>query len=75
MIIFLVLTSSCFHIPVAMKDASRLDSRLHRDISIGNIILVKEPNRATRKGYLIDWDASCRVDESGAAIEPGRVVS
>ena len=58
-----------------MKDALAKDSRLHRDISIGNILLVKEPDSTTRRGYLIDWEASCRVDGTGNALEDGRAVS
>lgn len=51
------------------------DSRIHRDISLGNIILVKVPGRSTRQGYLIDWEASCRIDDVGEAMEVGRAVS
>ncbi|KAH9912676.1 uncharacterized protein BXZ73DRAFT_107312 [Epithele typhae] len=56
-----------------MNDTLEKDSRIHRDISTGNIILVREPNNDIRKGYLIDWETSCRVDEHGDAVEPGRV--
>ncbi len=59
---------------LAMQDAVTKAARLHRDISIGNIILVREGERASRTGYLIDWDASCDVDESGEATEAGRAV-
>ncbi len=63
-------------ISLAMMDARAKDSRLHQDISIGNIILVAEPGRdGPRKGYLIDWDGSCEVDASGASPKPGRIVS
>ncbi len=57
-----------------MKDALKLGSRLHRDISIGNIILVREKDRPIRRGYLIDWDASYSVDDSGVSMAPGRAV-
>ncbi|KAI9067440.1 hypothetical protein FKP32DRAFT_1643899 [Trametes sanguinea] len=57
---------------IAMRDALAKDSRIHRDLSVGNVILVKEPDRRVRKGYLIDWDASDRVDEEGMALHPGR---
>ncbi|KAL7279685.1 hypothetical protein ACG7TL_006092 [Trametes sanguinea] len=56
----------------AMKDAYTKDSRIHRDLSVGNIILVKEPDRVVRKGYLIDWEASDRVDDGGEALHAGR---
>ena len=58
-----------------MRDALAKDRRIHRDISAGNIILLKEPGSNVRKGFLIDWETSCRVDESGEAVETGRVVS
>ncbi|KAI0333654.1 hypothetical protein GY45DRAFT_1243997 [Cubamyces sp. BRFM 1775] len=57
----------------AMRDAHTKAGILHRDISLGNIILVKEPGRNTRKGYLIDWEASCPVDELGRAVRDGLV--
>ncbi|OSD02406.1 hypothetical protein PYCCODRAFT_1459093 [Trametes coccinea BRFM310] len=59
----------------AMKDAYTMDSRIHRDLSVGNIILVKEPDRMVRKGYLIDWEASDRVDDGGEALHAGRAVN
>lgn len=59
----------------ALRDAVGLASALHRDISIGNIILVREDGQATRTGYLIDWDACFPVSETGECIEAGRVVS
>ena len=58
-----------------MQDARVKDSRIHRDISVGNVILVKESEKEVRRGYLIDWETSCKVDGSGAAVEAGRVVS
>ncbi|KAI0629905.1 hypothetical protein C8Q77DRAFT_1139149 [Trametes polyzona] len=57
---------------IAMQDALAKDSRIHRDISFGNIILVREPGEERRKGYLIDWELSAKVDESGRCIYPGR---
>ena len=59
----------------AMRDALQKDRCIHRDLSLGNIVLVKEPDSTIRRGYLIDWESSCRVDESGKAVEPGRTVS
>ena len=58
-----------------MQDALEKDSRVHRDISAGNIILVRDgadPN--IRKGYLIDWESSCTVEDSGLATKAGRAV-
>ena len=57
-----------------MLDAHAHASRLHRDISIGNIVLVREQNSSIRKGYLVDWDASCKTDDAGKALDVGRVV-
>ncbi|KAI1793233.1 hypothetical protein LXA43DRAFT_1059945 [Ganoderma leucocontextum] len=57
-----------------MRDALAKDSRIHRDISLGNIILVKVPDHSARQGYLIDWEASCTVDDVGEALEVGRAV-
>lgn len=58
-----------------MRDALAKDSRIHRDISVGNIILVKEPGQDIRRGYLIDWEASNVIDAAGESMQPGRVVS
>ena len=57
-----------------MLDAHAHASRLHRDISIGNIVLVREQNSSVRKGHLVDWDASCDTDDAGKALDVGRVV-
>ncbi|KAI9059515.1 hypothetical protein FKP32DRAFT_1634329 [Trametes sanguinea] len=63
---------STYDVFIAMRDALAKDRRIHRDLSVGNIILVKENDRAIRKGYLIDWDASDRVDEGGESLQAGR---
>ncbi|KAH9946414.1 uncharacterized protein BXZ73DRAFT_37757 [Epithele typhae] len=47
------------------------ESRLHRDVSVGNIVLVKEADSEIRRGYLIDWEMSCKVNDSSEAIEKG----
>ncbi|KAI0323477.1 hypothetical protein GY45DRAFT_1376296 [Cubamyces sp. BRFM 1775] len=52
-----------------MRDASDKVSRIHRDISVGNIILVQEVDGAPRKGCLIDWETSDKVDEQGYAFD------
>ncbi|KAI0326085.1 hypothetical protein GY45DRAFT_1259707 [Cubamyces sp. BRFM 1775] len=66
------LLHATYDVFVAMRDAITRDRRIHRDLSVGNIILVKEPGQAVRRGYLIDWDASIRVDGKGEALEAGR---
>ena len=59
-----------------MQDALRKDGRIHRDISIGNIVLVYDHARGDiRRGCLIDWEASTRLDVSGQASDCGAVVS
>lgn len=60
---------------IAISDAFTKTSRIHRDISLGNIILVREDGSDRRKGYLIDWDASCLADATGTSHRSGRVVS
>lgn len=57
-----------------MRDAYRLDSRIHRDISLGNIVLVKDPDRDIRRGVLIDWEVSSKVDEKGKSLNRERTV-
>ncbi|KAI9062463.1 hypothetical protein FKP32DRAFT_1677401 [Trametes sanguinea] len=66
------LLHSTHDVLLAMNDALAKDSRIHRDLSVGNIVLVKELGCRIRKGYLIDWDASERVNEKGEALHPGR---
>ncbi|KAI0359797.1 hypothetical protein OH77DRAFT_1517405 [Trametes cingulata] len=56
----------------AMLDASQKCSRIHRDISVGNIILVREREGTARRGYLVDWECSSKIDDKGQALEPGR---
>ncbi|EIW53537.1 uncharacterized protein TRAVEDRAFT_74824 [Trametes versicolor FP-101664 SS1] len=63
-------TYDVFH---AMRDALDKDSRLHRDLSVGNVILVKEAGSATRKGYLIDWEASSRINSEGHSLDKSRM--
>ena len=58
-----------------MRDASDKVSRIHRDISVGNIILVQEVDGSPRKGYLIDWETSDKVDENGHGFDRVRTVS
>ncbi|KAI0357831.1 hypothetical protein OH77DRAFT_1305455 [Trametes cingulata] len=57
----------------AMRDAFSNASRLHRDISVGNIILVQESPGEVRKGYLVDWEASSGIDNEGCALDKFRM--
>ncbi|RPD77918.1 hypothetical protein L226DRAFT_336365 [Lentinus tigrinus ALCF2SS1-7] len=56
----------------ALSDVHEHASRLHRDISVGNIVLVREEGSKIRRGYLVDWDASCETDDAGEAATVGR---
>ncbi|KAI0662100.1 hypothetical protein C8Q70DRAFT_909953 [Cubamyces menziesii] len=56
----------------AMRDALEKDARVHRDISVSNIILVREEEGAARKGYLVDWESSSRVDDKGFSLDRTR---
>ncbi|KAI0831732.1 hypothetical protein BC628DRAFT_1407361 [Trametes gibbosa] len=56
----------------AMRDALSKASLIHRDISLGNIILVKVPGQTVRRGYLIDWETSDPADDAGTAVHAGR---
>ncbi|KAH9946601.1 hypothetical protein B0H21DRAFT_693419 [Amylocystis lapponica] len=49
----------------AMTSAYVNNRRLHRDISIGNIILVRETEGTQRRGILIDWELSSIIEDDG----------
>lgn len=51
-----------------------LSRRVHRDISLSNIVLVKKGKR-WRTGILIDWELSSVVGEDGKVNDTARVVS
>ena len=44
----------------ALKDAHDKADTLHRDVSLGNIILARLKEKAERIGHLIDWELSCK---------------
>ncbi|KAH9849521.1 hypothetical protein C2E23DRAFT_905795 [Lenzites betulinus] len=56
----------------ALRDAFSKASRIHRDVSLGNIILVEVPGQDVRRGYLIDWETSDKADDAGQAVHAGR---
>ncbi|KAI0629904.1 hypothetical protein C8Q77DRAFT_1201345 [Trametes polyzona] len=66
------LLHTTFDVFIAMRYALAKASLIHRDISVGNIILVRVPGERVRRGYLIDWEVSTKVNESGEAIHVGR---
>ena len=43
----------------ALKDAHDKADTLHRDVSLGNIILARLKEKAERIGHLIDWELYC----------------
>lgn len=51
-----------------------LCKRLHRDISLDNIILVKKRGK-WRIGIVVDWELSNRIGRSGKARNYARSVS
>jgi hypothetical protein len=46
---------------VALIDAYEKAETLHRDVSLGNIILCRLKEGMERFGYLIDWELSCKL--------------
>lgn len=43
----------------AMTVAFEKADLIHRDISVGNIVFVRESTGGPMKGYLIDWELAC----------------
>jgi len=50
----------------AVMDAHSKAMAIHRDLSLGNIILYRIPDRPIRVGYLIDWELGCKTDGTTA---------
>ncbi|KAH9939570.1 hypothetical protein B0H21DRAFT_698233 [Amylocystis lapponica] len=61
------LLRTTFHAYQALTSAYVHNRRLHRDISIGNIILVRERAGVDRRGVLIDWEFSNIMNNNGEA--------
>ncbi|KAH9849496.1 hypothetical protein C2E23DRAFT_888207 [Lenzites betulinus] len=66
------LLHATYDVFTAMRDALAKAAYIHRDLSIGNIVLFKEPDRDIRRGYLIDWESSDQIDSDGNAEHVGR---
>ncbi|KAI0714075.1 hypothetical protein C8T65DRAFT_573979 [Cerioporus squamosus] len=67
------LLYASFDVFTAIRDALDKDLRVHRDVSAGNIILVRQrSDQKIRKGILIDWESSCSVDDTGLSTKAGR---
>ncbi|KAH8115737.1 hypothetical protein DFH11DRAFT_1507405, partial [Phellopilus nigrolimitatus] len=56
----------------ALTDAHEICNMLHRDISLNNVILVKDPATGRRRGILIDWALSTVADRNGDARDYNR---
>lgn len=57
---------------LAHRDAWEKAGILHRDISIGNILIDATSEPAAPRGLLADWDLSKHRDElDGAPTQPG----
>jgi hypothetical protein len=59
-------------------DAHDKAGTLHRDISLGNIILYRVKKETERLGYLVDWELGCKPRKTAArgralAVRPGGV--
>ena len=59
---------------VAALEAFIKRGRLHRDISIGNIVLVRKNGEIRRIGFLIDWELSCSTGKNRSARDYARSV-
>ncbi|KAL6305365.1 hypothetical protein BKA93DRAFT_927880 [Sparassis latifolia] len=59
----------------AMNVEDPAKRRVHRNVSLQNIILFRDPNAVgmIRRGYLIDWSLSCLVTAEGRARDPANV--
>ncbi len=56
---------------VALTDAYDYAGIMHRDVSLGNIIV----DRKTGTGYLIDWETSCPAETRSLSRTYRRAVS
>ncbi|KAL5522456.1 hypothetical protein ACEPAG_8472 [Sanghuangporus baumii] len=53
----------------ALDSAYKRCRRVHRDISLDNIILYRSEASGSRRGLLVDWEFSSVVDSSGRAVD------
>ena len=60
---------------LAIIEALEKCGRLHRDISLDNIILIWNSEIGRRIGILIDWELSTEADDDGVARDYDRSVS
>ena len=48
--------------------------RVHRDISVDNIILVRKERGEDRRGILVDWELSTEIGSDGRVKDKDRSV-
>ncbi|KAL5523304.1 hypothetical protein ACEPAF_1571 [Sanghuangporus sanghuang] len=53
----------------ALDSAYKRCRRIHRDVSLDNIILFRSVASEPRRGLLVDWEFSTLVDETGKAVD------
>ena len=58
-----------------MIDAKEKYGRIHRDISVDNIILVRKKKGERRTGILVDWELSTKINEEGEVEDNDKPVS
>ena len=56
----------------AIIDAKKKCNRIHRDISMDNIILVRKEKGRDRKGILVDWELSTELGSDGRVVDKDR---
>ncbi|KAL6302460.1 hypothetical protein BKA93DRAFT_395403 [Sparassis latifolia] len=59
------LLHATYDVYESIIDARDKAKVFHRDISIGNVLFVKEPGEDIRHGYLIDWELSSHIGDDG----------
>ncbi|KAL6301923.1 hypothetical protein BKA93DRAFT_827906 [Sparassis latifolia] len=68
------LLSATFDVYSGMIYAFLHGNTLHRDVSLENIILVREGEDRLRHGYLINWELSSQMTEDKEALDEWTVV-
>ena len=58
-----------------MIDAKRKCQKVHRDISVDNIILVRTKQGEPRTGILADWELSTKLESDGRVKDEDNCVS
>ena len=61
-------------ISTGIESAYTRCKRLHRDISLDNIILYRVEASQPRRGMLVDWEFSALIDGHGKAVDGTQIV-